>query len=101
MKALANIGNPIANCKAVAMMQKDGLVRTNDETFKDTYRNRITKALKQSATGGYTMGDYMMNMLAQRATYNAKKYYPGNTIVKEGFYTKAEFDRLMINSGLS
>ena len=101
MKALANIGNPIANCKAVAMMQKDGLVRTNDETFKDTYRNRITKALKQSATGGYTMGDYMMNMLAQRATYNSKKYYPGNIFVKEGFYTKAEFDRLMINSGLS
>lgn len=101
MKALVNIGNPIANCKAVAMMQKDGLVMTNDETFKDTYRNRITKALKQSATGGYTMGDYMMNMLAQRATYNAKKYYPGNTIVKEGFYTKAEFDRLMINSGLA
>lgn len=101
MKALANIGNPIANCKAVAMMQKDGLVRTNDETFKDTYRNRITKALKQSATGGYTMGDYMMNMLAQRATYNAKKYYPGNAIVKEGFYTKAEFDRLMVNSSLA
>ena len=101
MKALANIGNPIANCKAVAMMQKDGLVRTNDETFKDTYRNRITKALEQSATGGYTMGDYMMNMLAQRAAYNAKKYYPGNAIVKEGFYTKTEFDRLMVNSGLA
>lgn len=101
IKALFNIGNPIANCKAVAMMQKDGLVRTNDETFKDTYRNRITKALKQSATGGYTIGDYMMNMLAQRATYNAKKYYPGNTIVKEGFYTKTEFDRLMVNSGLT
>lgn len=101
MKALVNIGNPIANCKAVAMMQKDGLVRTNDETFKDTYRNRITKALKQSATGGYTMGDYMMNMLAQRATYNAKKYYPGNSVVKEGFYTKTEFDRLMVNSSLT
>lgn len=101
MKALFNIGNPIANCKAVAMMQKDGLVRTNDETFKDTYRNRITKALKQSATGGYTMSDYMMNMLAQRAIYNAKKYYPGNSIVKEGFYTKTEFDRLMVNSGLT
>ena len=101
MKALANIGNPIANCKAVAMMQKDGLVRTIDETFKDTYRNRITKALKQSATGGYTMGDYMMNMLAQRATYNAKKYYPGNSVVKEGFYTKTEFDRLMVNSSLT
>lgn len=101
IKALSNIGNPIANCKAVAMMQKDGLVRTNDETFKDIYRNRITKALKQSATGGYTIGDYMMNMLAQRATYNAKKYYPGNTIVKEGFYTKVEFDRLMVNSGLT
>lgn len=101
MKALANIGNPIANCKAVAMMQKDGLVRTNDDTFKDTYRNRITKALKQSATGGYTMSDYMMNMLAQRAIYNAKKYYPGNSIVKEGFYTKTEFDRLIVNSGLT
>ena len=99
-KALFNIGNPIANCKAVAMMQKDGLVRTNDETFKDIYRNRITKALKQTATGGYTMGDYMMNMLAQRATYNAKKYFPGNQWVKEGFYTKAEFDRLMQDSGI-
>lgn len=99
-KALFNIGNPIANCKAVAMMQKDGLVRTNDETFKDIYRNRITKALKQAATGGYTMGDYMMNMLAQRATYNAKKYFPGNQWVKEGFYTKAEFDRLMQDSGI-
>lgn len=43
----------------------------------------------------------MMNMLAQRATYNAKKYYPGNTAVKEGFYTKTEFDRLMVNSGLT
>lgn len=43
----------------------------------------------------------MMNMLAQRATYNAKKYYPGNAIVKEGFYTKTEFDRLMVNSGLT
>lgn len=100
MKALANIGNPIANCKAVAMMQKDGLVRTNDETFKDVYRNRITKALKQSATGGYTMGDYMMNMLAQRATYNAKKYFPGNQWVKKGFYTKVEFDRLMQDSDI-
>lgn len=100
MKAFVNIGNPIANCKAVAMMQKDGLVRTNDETFKDVYRNRITKALKQSATGGYTMGDYMMNMLAQRATYNAKKYFPGNQWVKRGFYTKAEFDRLMQDSDI-
>ena len=100
MKALFNIGNPIANCKAVAMMQKDGLVRTNDETFKDVYRNRITKALKQSATGGYTMGDYMMNMLAQRATYNAKKYFPGNKWVQRGFYTKTEFDRLMQDSGI-
>lgn len=43
----------------------------------------------------------MMDMLAQRATYNAKKYYPGNSIVKEGFYTKTEFDRLMVNSGLT
>lgn len=100
MKALANIGNPIANCKAVAMMQKDGLVRTTDETFKDVYRNRITKALKQAATGGYTMGDYMMNMLAQRATYNAKKYFPGNQWVERGFYTKTEFDRLMQDSGI-
>ena len=100
MKALFNIGNPIANCKAVAMMQKDGLVRTNDETFKNVYRNRITKALKQSATGGYTIGDYMMNMLAQRATYNAKKYFPGNQLIKEGFYTKAEFDRLMQDSDI-
>jgi hypothetical protein len=47
------------------------------------------------------MSDYMMDMLAQRATYNAKKYYPGNSIVKEGFYTKTEFDRLMVNSGLT
>lgn len=110
MKALANIGNPIANCKAVAMMQKDGLVRTNDETFKGVYKNRLTKALNQAATGGYTMGDYMMNMLAQRATYNAKKYYPGSTfsksdgstlVIKEGFYTKSEFDRLMSDSEFS
>lgn len=43
----------------------------------------------------------MMNMLAQRATYNAKRYYPGNPIVKEGFYTKSEFDRLMVNSNLT
>lgn len=43
----------------------------------------------------------MMNMLAQRAIYNAKKYYPGNSIVKEGFYTKTEFDRLMVNSDLT
>ena len=46
------------------------------------------------------MGDYMMNMLAQRATYNAKKYFPGNKWVKEGFYTKSEFDRLMQDSDI-
>jgi hypothetical protein len=61
----------------------------------------LRKALAESATGGYTMGDYMVNMLAQRAAYSAKKYYPGNAIVEEGFYTKDEFDRLMSNSGLT
>lgn len=100
-QAIANIGNPIANCKAVAMMQKDGLVKTSDETFKNAYHSRLRRALAQSATGGYTIGDYMMNMLSQRCTYEAKKYYPGNNLVKEGFYTKAEFDRLMSNSGLT
>ena len=100
-QAIANIGNPIANCKAVAMMQKDGLVKTSDETFKDAYHSRLRRALAQSATGGYTMGDYMMNMLSQRCTYEAKKYYPGNNLVKEGFYTKAEFNRLMSNSGIT
>lgn len=100
-QAIANIGNPIANCKAIAMMQKDGLVKTSDETFKNAYHSRLRRALAQSATGGYTMGDYMMNMLSQRCTYEAKKYYPGNNLVKEGFYTKTEFDRLMSNSGLT
>ena len=100
-RAIINIGNPIANCKAVAMMQKDGLVKTSDETFKNAYHSRLRRALAQSATGGYTMGDYMMNMLSQRCTYEAKKYYPGNNLVKEGFYTKAEFNRLMSNSGLT
>lgn len=100
-QAIANIGNPIANCKAVAMMQKDGLVKTSDETFKNAYHSRLRRALAQSATGGYTMGDYMMNMLSQRCTYEAKKYYPGNNLVKEGFYTKAEFNRLMSKSGLT
>ena len=33
----------------------------------------------------------MMNMLSQRATYNAKKYFPGNKWVERGFYTKTEF----------
>lgn len=100
-QAIANIGNPIANCKAVAMMQKDGLVKTSDDTFKNSYHSRFRRALAQSATGGYTMGDYMMNMLSQRCTYEAKKYYPGNNLIKEGFYTKTEFDRLMSNSGLT
>lgn len=100
-QAIANIGNPIANCKAIAMMQKDGLVKTSDETFKNAYHSRLRRALAQSATGGYTMGDYMMNMLSQRCTYEAKKYYPGNNLVKEGFYTKVEFNRLMSNSGLT
>lgn len=99
--ALTNIGNPIANCKAVAMMQKDGLVKTPDETFKNQYQSRIRRALAQAATGGYTMGDYMMNMLGQRCTYEAKKYYPGNQFIEEGFYTKGEFDRLMSGRNLS
>lgn len=100
-RAIINIGNPIANCKAVAMMQKDGLVKTSGETFKNAYHSRLRRALAQSATGGYTIGDYMMNMLSQRCTYEAKKYYPGNSLVKEGFYTKAEFNRLMSNSSLT
>lgn len=98
--ALANVGNPIPNCKAVAMMQKDGLVKTAGESFKGSYRSRIRRALMQTATGGYTMGDYMTNMLGQRCAYEAKKYYPGNPYIEKGFYTKAEFDRLLSDSGL-
>lgn len=95
-RAIQNMGNPIANCKQIAMMQKDGLVKTNKESYTSVYKNRLTKALSQSATGGYTVGDYLMNMLAQRAMYNAKKYYPGDSQlgIPEGFYLKEEFEKI-------
>lgn len=90
IRAIMNIGNPIPNCKQIAMMQKDGLVRSTRESYNKQYRNRLVKALNESATGGYTMGDYIMNLLVQRAAYNAKKYYPGEPAygIPEGFYTK-------------
>lgn len=108
-KALCNIGNPIANCKAVAMMQKDQLVRDNKYTYSRSYKNRITKALSESIMGGYSMGDYMTNMLLQRSVYEAKRYYPGYTKttpngtikVQEGFYIKNQLYKTLLDSGLS
>lgn len=105
-KAFVNIGNPIANCKAVAMMQKDQLVRDNKHTYSKGYKNRLTKAISESIMGGYTLGDYMTNMLLQRSVYESKKYYPGLTIngkyiVKPGFYIKNSLIRTLIDSGLS
>lgn len=105
-KAFANIGNPIANCKSVAMMQKDQLVRDNKHTYSKGYKNRLTKAISESIMGGYTLGDYMTNMLLQRSIYESKKYYPGYSvngkyIVKPGFYIKNSLIRTLIDSGLS
>lgn len=79
------------------MMQKDGLVKVTKESYNKQYRNRLVKALTESATGGYTCGDYLVNLLVQRAAYNARKYYPGSDMygIPEGFYTKERFEQLM------
>lgn len=93
--AFFNIGNPIPNCKAVAMMQKDNLITSSRESNRDVYRNRFSKGLEKIMMGGYTLGDYMVTMLLQRCVYDAKLYYPGSINVKEGFYTKNDLKKLL------
>lgn len=101
-KAVANVGNPIPNCKAVAMMRKDGLVLDLKESTQNIYKHRIRRGLQSLLMGGYTMCDYAVTMLLQRATYEHKHFYDDsvyNLGIDSGYYTNHQFQRFFKDHG--
>ena len=99
-KVLANIGNPLANCKMVAMMQLNGLSKDYSKLFDNINHNRIIRTVSNLIMGGYSMFDYFSNMVMLRAHYRNVRFYDGDVIPK-GFYTAYEMRQAFKAAGKS
>ena len=99
-KVIANIGDPLSNCKMVAMMKLNGLSKDYTKLFDNLNHNRIIRTLNNLVMGGYSMFDYFSNMVMLRAHYRNVRFYDGNVIPK-GFYTAYEMRQAFKAAGKS
>ena len=97
---LANVGNPIPNCKIVAMMQLNSLSKNYTAIFDNMNHNRLVKLSNNLLMGGFSMFDYFANMVLLRAHYRNVRFYDGNVIPK-GFYTAYEMRQAFKQAGKS
>ena len=86
-KLLMNIGQPLANCKLVAMMQRFGLSTKYQDNSKDIGDSKTVKLLKSLLMGGFKLGDYTTSAIALKAFTNNFRFYNGGK-VPTGFYTQ-------------
>lgn len=97
---IANIENPLPNCKIVAMMQLNGLSKNYTKIFDNLNHNRVVKLANRMLMGGFSMFDYFSNMVLLRAHYRNTRFYEGNVIPK-GFYTAYEMRQAFKAAGKS
>lgn len=86
-KLLMNIGQPLANCKLIAMMQRFGLSTKYQDNSKDIGDSKTVKLLKSLLMGGFRLGDYTTSAIALKAFTNNFRFYNGGK-VPTGFYTQ-------------
>lgn len=86
-KLLMNIGQPLANCKLIAMMQRFGLSTKYQDNSKDIGDSKTVKLLKSLLMGGFKLGDYTTSAIALKAFTNNFRFYNGGK-VPTGFYTQ-------------
>lgn len=97
---IANLENPIPNCKSIAIMRLHQIVKEDSESYNKLHRTRFHKFLVHSPMGIFTMFDYFNTMWLMHSYYNHVKLYNGNEIEK-GFYTKSQFIYKFLDAGFT
>lgn len=99
-KLLMNIGQPLANCKLIAMMQRFGLSTKYQDNSKDIGDSKTVKLLKSLLMGGFKLGDYTTSAIALKAFTNNFRFYDGGK-VPTGFYTQWGLQQAFKKNGYS
>lgn len=99
-KLLMNIGQPLANCKLIAMMQRFGLSTKYQDNSKDIGDSKTVKLLKSLLMGGFKLGDYTTSAIALKAFTNNFRFYNGGK-VPTGFYTQWGLQQAFKKNGYS
>ena len=97
-KLILNIGQPLANCKTIAMMQRFGIATHYRDSSMQIGESRTVKILKNLLMGGFRMFDFFINVITTRAFANHCRFYDGD-VVPKGFYTQYELEQAFINAG--
>lgn len=100
-KVVSNIGNPLANCKLVAMMQMNNVSKDTRRIYNNMNYGRTRKLINNICLGGFSMLDYGANCILLKSYYNNIRFYNGNTSlgIKPGWYSKYELKQAFIDAG--
>lgn len=71
--AISSIGTPDVSSLIQALMRRNGLVTSPEESFSDTNKHRIRRLLKHFAMGPFTLGDYTINTIWMLTQYHATR----------------------------
>ena len=97
---IANLENPLPNCKIIAMMQLNGLSKNYSKIFDNINHNRAVRLANRLLMGGFSMFDYFANMVMLRSHYRNMRFYDGDVIPK-GFYSAYEMRQAFKAAGKS
>lgn len=97
---LSNAYSPVPNCKFVALMRRFGISRSFIENSSDVGQSIVVKLLKSVLMGGFSLLDYISNMMLMRSFMHHVRFYDGDVIPK-GFYTKYSMQQAFIKAGKS
>lgn len=86
-KMIMNIGQPLANCKTIAIMQRFGISTKYRDSSENIGDSKTVKLLKNLLMGGFRLGDFTTSAIATKAFMNNFRFYNGNKAPK-GFYTQ-------------
>ena len=100
-KVVSNIGNPLANCKLVAMMQMNNVSKDTRRIYNNMNYGRTRKLINNICLGGFSMLDYGANCILLKSYYNNIRFYNGNSSlgIKPGWYSKYELKQAFIDAG--
>lgn len=99
---ISNTGNPLANCKLVAMMQMNGVSKDPYRIYKNMNYGRTRKIINNICLGGFSLLDYGSNCILLKSYYNNIRYYKGNAAgVPAGWYSRYELQHEFSERGLS
>lgn len=95
---LANGYSNIPNCKFTALMRRYGISKSFIENNNNVGEGIVVRMLKSVLMGGFSILDYVSNMMLMRSFMHHVRFYDGNDIPK-GFYTKYSMQQAFIKAG--